>query len=101
MFHYDVQIENKSLLDLAEIEAEVIFETEDGTVLVDTSFRAGTTAYKSAPILRGKRKNNFTWSVTVSSEERAMALYHQDFKDLAVTVKITELNYNNEILWFN
>lgn len=94
IFHYDVQLENKSPLDLAEIEAEVIFETEDGTILVDTSFRAGTTAYKSAPILRGKRKNTFSWSVTISSEDRAMALYQQDFENLNVVTKISELQFH-------
>ncbi len=101
VFHYNVELTNNSALDLSGIEAEVYFETEEGKILVDTTFNAGTTIYKSTPIVRGKKSRNFSWSITMSSEKNATALYQQNFEDLEVTVKITELKFNNEILWLN
>ncbi len=96
VFTYDVAIKNKSPLDVTAIEAEVYFEEPDGTILIDADFNAGSTFYQSKPVVRGKKSNHYTWSVTVSSKSTAETLNQYNFDDLKVKIKIKTLRYGEE-----
>ena len=93
VFNYDVRIKNNSPFDVTAIEASVYFEEADGNVLIDTSFNAGNTIYQSNPVVRGKKSSEYTWSVTVPSENKAATLYNYDFDELNVKIKIKKLRY--------
>ena len=91
VFTYDVEIKNTGTLDVNALEGMVIFE-QDNEILIDTniSFYNYSTA-----VVRAKKSCQYTWELTVYSDNVALALYETDFDDIDVKIEITSITYAN------
>ena len=89
-FLYEVEIKNRGILDVSAMECEVIIEKKND-VIVDTSVSFSN--YSSAAVRAGKSAR-FNWELKTDSEYVADEL-NNNFDDLDIKVKITQIQFTN------
>lgn len=91
-FKYDIKIKNKGFLDVSSIEGNVIFEDENGEILIDSNFNFYN---HSSAVVRAKSHRSYTWEITVGSYDTALLLYESDFDEIDIKIDITKITYTN------